>query len=137
MAASCCNLQQAQRLGSHCGMSLSFAASSTSASVAAAAEPKKLLIVCRKRDRGDKEFLPYHVTVVTPPPKHLGVHSLPPNTQCGETVTVKGEPYIVSGVTYRYQLRRGKYEAKQKRLDVQSTGRYLVNLYLDNLLESS
>lgn len=52
-------------------------------------------------------------------------------------MTVKGEPYIVSGVTYQYQLRRGKYEARQKRLDVQSTGRYLLNLYLDNLLEGS
>lgn len=41
-------------------------------------QPKSLLVVCRKRDRGDKEFLPYHVTIVTPPPRHLGVHSLPP-----------------------------------------------------------
>ena len=59
------------------------------------------------------------------------------NTQCGETVTVKGEPYIVCGVTYRYQLKRGKYEPCQSRLDVLSSGRYLVNLYLENLLENS
>lgn len=57
------------------------------------------------------------------------------NTQCGETVEVKGEPYVVSGVTYRYQLRRGKYEPSEKRLDVQSLGRYFVNLYYENLLD--
>lgn len=91
-------------------------------------------VVCKRKDRGERESLPYHVTVITPPQRHLGIHSLPPNTQCGETVTVKGEPYIVSGVTYRYQLRKGKYEASQKRLDVQSTGRYILNMYLDNLL---
>jgi len=100
--------------------------------------PAVVGIVCKKKDRGEREsFAPYHVTVVTPPPRHLGVHSLPPNTQCGETVEVKGEPYVVSGVTYRYQLRRGKYEPSQKRLDVQSLGRYFVNLYFDNLLDSS
>ena len=59
------------------------------------------------------------------------------NTQCGETVEVKGEPYVVSGVTYRYHLRRGKYEPSEKRLDVQSLGRYFVNMYFDNLLETS
>lgn len=59
------------------------------------------------------------------------------NTQCGETVEVKGEPYVVSGVTYRYQLRRGKYQPSEKRLDVQSLGRYFVNLYFDNLLDTS
>eukprot|EP00850_Spirogloea_muscicola_P005720 SM000026S08969 [mRNA] locus=s26:706723:707624:- [translate_table: standard] len=80
---------------------------------------------------------PYVVTIVTPPPRHLGTHALPPNTQCGETVTVSGEPYIVSGVTYCYQLRRGRYEPAQQRLEVQSTGRYLVNLFLDDLMDLS
>ncbi|CAK9230368.1 unnamed protein product [Sphagnum jensenii] len=102
------------------------------------AQPKPVEVICKKRERGERESpLLYHVTVVSPPPRHLGIHSLPPNTQCGETVEVKGELYVVSGVTYRYQLRRGKYEPRQKRLDVQSTGRYFLNLYLDNLLETS
>eukprot|EP00249_Psilotum_nudum_P009061 c21683_g1_i2 orf=393-752(-) len=93
-------------------------------------------VTCRKRDK-DKECHPYHVTVITPPPTNLGVHCLPSNTQCGETVSVKGEPYIVSGVTYRYQLRRGKYEPSQKRLEVLSRGRYLVNTFLENLYKQS
>lgn len=99
--------------------------------------PKCLQITCKKRDKGDRDFCSYHVTLITPPPRNLGIHCLPPNTQCGETVTVKGEPYIVSGVTYRYQLKRGKYEPCQTRLDVLSTGRYLVNLYLKNLYDNS
>lgn len=90
----------------------------------------------KDRDR-EREALPYVVTVITPPPRPLGVHHLPPNMQCGETVEVKGEPFIVSSVTYRYQLRRGRYEPSQKRLEVQTTGRYLVNLFLDNLLDTS
>eukprot|EP00271_Cylindrocystis_brebissonii_P009065 TRINITY_DN23679_c0_g1_i1.p1 TRINITY_DN23679_c0_g1~~TRINITY_DN23679_c0_g1_i1.p1 ORF type:complete len:184 (-),score=1.74 TRINITY_DN23679_c0_g1_i1:746-1297(-) len=96
-------------------------------------------ITCRRykdRDR-DREALPYIVTVITPPPRQLGTHKLAPNMQCGETVEVSGEPFIISSVTYRYQLRRGRYEPAEKRLDVQTTGRYLVNLFLGDLLEKS
>lgn len=39
-------------------------------------------IVCKKRERGEwgerESFAPYYVTVVTPPPRNLGIHSLPP-----------------------------------------------------------
>lgn len=59
------------------------------------------------------------------------------NLQCGESVTIEGQTYTISAVTLRYQLRKGKYEQTEKRLDVLSTGRYLVNLYFENLLEQS
>lgn len=59
------------------------------------------------------------------------------NVQCGESVTIDGRTYTVSSVTHRYQLRKGKYEPSEKRLDVLSTGRYILNLYLENLLEQS
>ncbi|XP_045798329.1 uncharacterized protein LOC123892562 isoform X1 [Trifolium pratense] len=99
----------------------------------------------RKRDRDrDKErgsnsiHPPYKVVEITPPPKYLGVRCLPPqNLQCGESVTIEGQAYTISAVTLRYQLRKGKYEQSEKRLDVLSTGRYLVNLYFENLLEQS
>ncbi|KAL1314957.1 hypothetical protein HN51_041761 [Arachis hypogaea] len=98
-------------------------------------------ISCRKRDRErDRErgsIHPYKVVEITPPPKCLGVRCLPPNLQCGESVTIEGQGYTISAVTHRYQLRKGKYEPSEKRLDVLSTGRYLVNLYLENLLEQS
>ncbi|KAG4379895.1 hypothetical protein GLYMA_16G070800v4 [Glycine max] len=92
----------------------------------------------RDRDRERGSILPYKVVEITPPPKSLGVRCLPPqNLQCGESVTIEGQAYTISAVTHRYQLRKGKYEPSEKRLDVLSTGRYLVNLYLENLLEQS
>eukprot|EP00897_Mesotaenium_endlicherianum_P006016 jgi/Mesen1/5442/ME000271S04463 len=101
---------------------------------------RPLLVVCKRmkgeREREKDQADPYVVTVVTPPPKHLGVHCLPPNMQCGETVEVKGDMYVISGVTYRYQLRKGKYEPSQRRLEVQSTGRYFLNMYLDSLMKA-
>ncbi|KAJ3696948.1 hypothetical protein LUZ61_000653 [Rhynchospora tenuis] len=95
-------------------------------------------IECRKRDRErDREIHPFMVVDVTPPTKNLGIRCFPNNIHCGESVTIEGQTYTVSGVTHRYQLRKGKYEPSEKRLDVQSTGRYILNLYLENLLEKS
>lgn len=59
------------------------------------------------------------------------------NMQCGEIVTIESQTYTISAVTHRYQLRKGKYEPSEKRLDVLSTARYVLNIYLDNLLEQS
>ncbi|KAF7135751.1 hypothetical protein RHSIM_Rhsim08G0048800 [Rhododendron simsii] len=72
-------------------------------------------------------------------PRALAFVALPPfkNLQCGESVTIEGQAYTISAVTHRYQLRKGKYEPSEKRLDVLSTGRYILNLYLENLLEKS
>ncbi|XP_057437362.1 uncharacterized protein LOC130729581 isoform X2 [Lotus japonicus] len=94
----------------------------------------------RDRERGSSSSSSIHaykVVEITPPPKSLGVRCLPPNLQCGESVTIEGQAYTISAVTHRYQLRKGKYEPSEKRLDVLSTGRYLVNLYLEDLLEQS
>ncbi|KAG6742795.1 hypothetical protein POTOM_053735 [Populus tomentosa] len=66
-----------------------------------------------------------------------GIGEIRQNLQCGESVTIEGQAYTISSVTHRYQLRRGKYEPSEKRLDVLSTGRYILNLYLENLLEQS
>ncbi|CAH1420617.1 unnamed protein product [Lactuca virosa] len=94
-------------------------------------------IVCRKKEKGRDQNYPYKVIEVTPPPKSLGVRCFPPNLQCGDGVTIEGQNYTISAVTHRYQLRKGKYEPFEKRLDVLSTGRYILNLYLENLLEQS
>ncbi|CAL0332999.1 unnamed protein product [Lupinus luteus] len=94
-------------------------------------------VSCRKRDRDRDSIHPYKVVEITPPPKSLGIRCFPPNLQCGESVTIEGQAYTISAVTHRYQLRKGKYEPSEKRLDVLSTGRYLVNLYLEDLLEHS
>ncbi|XP_047311642.1 uncharacterized protein LOC124915038 [Impatiens glandulifera] len=94
-------------------------------------------ILCKKKDKDKGQNYPYKVIEVTPPPKNLGIRCFPPNLQCGESVTIEGQTYTISAVTHRYQLRRGKYEPSEKRLDVLSTGRYILNLYLQNLLDQS
>ncbi|XP_030530838.1 uncharacterized protein LOC115741206 isoform X2 [Rhodamnia argentea] len=96
-----------------------------------------LRISCRKKDRERDNRHPYKVVEITPPPRSLGVRCFPSNLQCGESVTIEGQAYTISAVTHRYQLRKGKYEPSEKRLDVLSTGRYLLNLYLDNLYKQS
>uniref|UniRef100_A0A0E0DFB8 Uncharacterized protein n=1 Tax=Oryza meridionalis TaxID=40149 RepID=A0A0E0DFB8_9ORYZ len=106
----------------------------------------RFAVECRKKDRDrdrerperEKEHkYPFKVVEITPPPRCLGVRCFPTNIHCGESVTIEGQAYTVSAVTHRYQLRKGRYEPSEKRLDVLSTGRYLLNLYLDGLLNKS
>ena len=108
----------------------------------------RFAVECRKKDRDrdrdrerperEKEHkYPFKVVEITPPPRCLGVRCFPTNIHCGESVTIEGQAYTVSAVTHRYQLREGRYEPSEKRLDVLSTGRYLLNLYLDGLLDKS
>ncbi|CAL9014679.1 unnamed protein product [Prunus brigantina] len=99
--------------------------------------PKLLQVSCRKKERNRDNHHPYKVIEITPPPKNLGVRCFPSNLQCGESVTIEGQTYTISAVTHRYQLRKGKYEPSEKRLDVLSSARYILNLYLENLLEQS
>ncbi|XP_076949588.1 uncharacterized protein LOC143622282 [Bidens hawaiensis] len=96
-----------------------------------------MMIVCRKKEKGRDQNYPYKVIEITPPPRNLGIRCFPTNLQCGDGVTIEGQNYTISAVTHRYQLRKGKYEPSEKRLDVLSTGRYILNLYLENLLEQS
>ncbi|KAM3368149.1 hypothetical protein ACQJBY_016604 [Aegilops geniculata] len=122
------------------------------ASTSIAYHKPRLSVVCRKKDRDrelerEKEHKhPFKVVEITPPPRCLGVRCFPtvsahdrrvPNIHCGESVTIEGQAYTVSAVTHRYQLRKGRYEPSEKRLDVLSTGRYILNLYLDSLLDKS
>ncbi|GMH24872.1 hypothetical protein Nepgr_026715 [Nepenthes gracilis] len=95
----------------------------------------QIQILCGKKERRDQH--PYKVIEISPPPKNLGIRRFPSNLQCGESVEIEGQAYTVSAVTHRYQLRKGKYEPSEKRLDVLSTGRYILNLYLENLLRES
>lgn len=61
------------------------------------------------------------------------------NVHCGETLTVEDEFYVVSGVSYRYKLHRGRYDSnhRESTLEVQQTSRYVLNTYLDQLLEKT
>ncbi|KAG7548673.1 hypothetical protein ISN44_As12g038440 [Arabidopsis suecica] len=99
----------------------------------------RLEINCRKKEKGrdQSNYPPYKVIEITPPPKSLGIRCLPHNLQCGENVMIEGQTYTISAVTHRYQLRKGKYEPSERRLDVLSAARYVLNLYFDNLLQNS
>lgn len=80
---------------------------------------------------GTPKLVPYSVRVATPPPKELGVHRLPKNTTCGETIEVKNGWFIVSKVTTSYSLERGRYKKDGSRLDVESAERFFVNASLE------
>ncbi|KAJ8765772.1 hypothetical protein K2173_014894 [Erythroxylum novogranatense] len=96
-----------------------------------------LHVVCREKERDRDHFHPYKVIEITPPPKNLGIRCFPPNMQCGESVTIEGQAYTISSVTHCYQLRKGKYEPSEKRLDVLSIGRYILNLYLESMNQAA
>ncbi|KAJ0977329.1 hypothetical protein J5N97_012803 [Dioscorea zingiberensis] len=97
----------------------------------------RLEVTCKKKERDREHHYPFKVVEITPPPRSLGVRCFPANIHCGESVTIEGQTYTVSAVVHRYQLRKGKYEPSEKRIDVLSTGRYILNMYLENLLEQS
>ena len=80
---------------------------------------------------GTPKLVPYSVRVATPPPKELGVHRLPKNTTCGETIEVKNGWFIVNKVTTSYSLERGRYKKDGSRLDVESAERFFVNASLE------
>ncbi|PNH09597.1 hypothetical protein TSOC_003755, partial [Tetrabaena socialis] len=78
----------------------------------------------------------YEVRIATPPPRSLGIYALPPNTQCGEQIDVEGASYVVTTVVLQYKLRGGRYVREHNRLEVQPTGRWLVNQMLNNLVQA-
>ncbi|KAF8399770.1 hypothetical protein HHK36_015640 [Tetracentron sinense] len=71
------------------------------------------------------------------PPQRIMGELANQKVQCGESVTIEGQSYTISAVIHQYQLWKGKYESSEKKLDVQSTGRYILNLYLENLPQQS
>ena len=76
----------------------------------------------------EASLVPYTVRVAKPPRfEDLGVHRLPKNTACGETIEVERGWFIVHRVTTMYNLVRGKYEKDGRRLDVQRAERFFVN----------
>uniref|UniRef100_A0A061RL69 Uncharacterized protein n=1 Tax=Tetraselmis sp. GSL018 TaxID=582737 RepID=A0A061RL69_9CHLO len=93
----------------------------------------------KRRQRQRKARTPgfFEVKVITPPPRSLGIHSLEPNTGCGDEVEVDGDTFVVSSVVLQYKLQRGKYVRDHNRLEVQPTSRYFVNRFLQDVFENS
>jgi hypothetical protein len=44
---------------------------------------------------------------------------------------------VVTGLVLKYKLVKGKYVRDHNRLEVQPTGRYFVNMMLDNLIKAT
>ena len=109
----------------------------------------------------------FEVQRINPPPKSLGIHSLPVNTHNGDQITIDDEvgpcfhevslllfvsdqspmtrkhgaphvqDFVVTSLVLQYKLVGGRYQKDHNRLEVQQTSRYIVNLYYEGLLERS
>lgn len=78
----------------------------------------------------------YSLRRFTPPQDDLGLCSLPhPNVQNGDSFEHDDRAWIVQRVSAHYALRKGRYKKVETRLHVVETGRWLVNQYLEGLLE--
>ncbi|GAB4818638.1 hypothetical protein N2152v2_005684 [Parachlorella kessleri] len=81
----------------------------------------------------------FEVQDISPPKRSLGIHALPPTTHNGDEIEVEGSSYVVQSVVMQFKLVRGRYEREHARLEVQHTGRFLYNTFLEELyrLDSS
>jgi hypothetical protein len=91
----------------------------------------------RHKDRKARKPGLFEVKVVTPPPRSLGVYALPPLTHNGEEIEIDGHGYVVTSLVLKYKLHKGKYVRDHSRLEVQPTGRYFLNMMLDNLIHGT
>lgn len=72
---------------------------------------------------------------VSPPPRVLGIHSLPPDTHNGDQIEVEGQDYVVDSVMFHYKLVGGKYQRDHNQLAVYSTSRFFLNKYLNQMYQ--
>lgn len=79
----------------------------------------------------------FEISVVTPPPRSLGIYALPPLTHNGEMIEVDGSGYVVTSVIVQFKLLKGKYVRDHNRLEVLPTGRWLLNQQLESLLKAT
>ncbi|PRW51179.1 hypothetical protein C2E21_5649 [Chlorella sorokiniana] len=77
----------------------------------------------------------FEIQDISPPPRSLGIHALPPSTHNGDLIEVEGSAYVVQSVVMQYKLVRGRYKRDHARLEVQGTGRMLANLFLEELYQ--
>lgn len=73
--------------------------------------------------------------VSTPPPRSLGAHALPPDTHNGDRVEIGGDAFVVRGVVVNYRLVKGRYVRAGQTLEVSTQGRFLVEKFLDGLVQ--
>ncbi|EFN56875.1 hypothetical protein CHLNCDRAFT_51665 [Chlorella variabilis] len=100
-------------------------------------DPHRWLPGGRQGGRRKKARQPglFEVEDMSPPSRSLGIHALPPNTHNGDQVEIAGSSYVVQSVVLQFKLVRGKYRRDHARLEVQGTGRWMANLYLENVFQ--
>ena len=77
----------------------------------------------------------FDVLQITPPPRSLGAHALPPDTHNGDRIELPdGAVFVVRGVVLNYRLRGGRYVRANATLEVASQGRFLVEKMLEELI---
>ena len=77
----------------------------------------------------------FEVLVETPPPRSLGLHDLPPDTHNGDRIEIDERAYVVRRLVLRYRLEKGKYVKATQAVEVASQGRFLVDQFLNQLVE--
>ncbi len=78
----------------------------------------------------------YELRRYTPPQEDLGMVVLPQsNLQNGDVFELAGRQWVVQKVSAHYVLRKGRYRKELTRLHVVESSRWLLNSFLDQLLE--
>ena len=77
----------------------------------------------------------FEVLVETPPPRSLGLHSLPPDTHNGDRIEIGERAYVVRRLVLRYRLEKGRYVRATQAVEVASQGRFFVDQFLNQLVE--
>jgi hypothetical protein len=79
----------------------------------------------------------FEIVDASPPPRSLGEHPLPPDTHNGDRIEAAGSAWVVQRTALHYRLVKGKYVKSAARVEVVNAGRFLVERYLDGLMDMS
>jgi hypothetical protein len=122
----------------------------------------------RRKTRSARQPGLFEVQDISPPPRSLGIHALPPvrlgarpragrrsccaplppathrprgrpqNTHNGDVIELEdGSSYVVESLTLIFRLVNGRYQQEHRRLDVNKTGRFLYNTFLESVYAQS
>ena len=90
----------------------------------------------KKRVRDNRDTLPYHVDITSPPPRRLGVFNMDKNTASGDLLEHKLRMFEVKRVRCLYKYRSGRgFEMIKKKAEVVEATRVLEEAYLNRVLK--
>ncbi len=81
------------------------------------------------------DLLPFHVKLVSPPPRVLGCFKLDPRTHCGDVIDYDGQQFVVKSVTLHYSYGSdGRAVVVRKSVDVKTLARLAIESALERTL---